>query len=209
MRPCSIYSWRMLVSSRRRKPREREKAICPGADKCGGFGPLGCASSASGGQPAFGCGMSWFHAGAITACSRLGTHQQPARRQYRRREGVAFDYQIAKVCQLRRRALALQRLGASRTQRDEVSRLLAKEYVIWQITRAREKADALLRLVQEGHATPTLLYARASEIQALSNLPRPLLQLATGSPASKNEQSQRDLRPCSLRRTKTPMPLRR
>ena len=40
-------------------------------------------------------------------------------------------------------ALALQRLGASPTQRDEVSRLLAKEFVIWQITRAREKADAL------------------------------------------------------------------
>jgi high-affinity iron transporter len=89
-------------------------------------------------------------------------------------------------------ALALQRLGANRTQRDEVSRLLAKEYVIWQITRAREKADALLRLVQEGHATPALLYARASEIQALSNLPGSLLQLATGSPASKNEQSERD-----------------
>ena len=36
-------------------------------------------------------------------------------------------------------ALALQRLGASPTQRDEVSRLLAKEFVIWDITRARKK----------------------------------------------------------------------
>jgi high-affinity iron transporter len=89
-------------------------------------------------------------------------------------------------------ALALQRLGANRTQRDEVSRLLAKEYVIWQITRAREKADALLRLIQEGHATPALLYARASEIQELSNLPGSLLQLATGSPAPRNKQSERD-----------------
>ena len=74
-------------------------------------------------------------------------------------------------------ALALQRLGASPTQRDEVSRLLAKEFVIWQITRAREKADALMRLIQEGRATPTLLYARASEIQALSNIPVSLLNL--------------------------------
>jgi high-affinity iron transporter len=89
-------------------------------------------------------------------------------------------------------ALALQRLGADRTQRDEVSRLLAKEYVIWQIARAREKADALLRLIQEGQATPALLYARASEIQELSNLPGSLLQLATGSPASRNKQSERD-----------------
>jgi high-affinity iron transporter len=34
-------------------------------------------------------------------------------------------------------ALALQRLGADRTQRDEVSRLLAKEYVIRSLARGR------------------------------------------------------------------------
>ena len=78
-------------------------------------------------------------------------------------------------------ALALQRLGGNPAQRDEVSRLLAREYVIWQITRAREKADALMRLIQDGRATPTLLSARASEIQGLSNLPDSLLKLATGS----------------------------
>jgi high-affinity iron transporter len=78
-------------------------------------------------------------------------------------------------------ALALQRLGASPTQRDQVTRLLAKEYVIWQITRAREKMDALMRLIQEGRATPTLLYARASEIQALSEIPSSLLKLAIGA----------------------------
>ena len=75
-------------------------------------------------------------------------------------------------------ALALQRLGADRTQRDEVSRLLAKEYVVWQLTRAREKADALLRLVEDGRATPALIYARSSEIQVLSDLPDSLLKLA-------------------------------
>ncbi len=90
-------------------------------------------------------------------------------------------------------ALALQRLGASPTQRDEVSRLLAKEFVIWQITRAREKADALMRLIQEGRATPTLLYARASEIQALSNIPVTLLKLAIGSTPSGNGQSRSEL----------------
>lgn len=78
-------------------------------------------------------------------------------------------------------ALALQRLGASATQRDEVSRLLAKEYVIWQLTRAREKADALSRLIQEGRATSTLVAARAAEIQGLSAMPASLLQLALGS----------------------------
>ncbi|HEY5779595.1 MAG TPA: FTR1 family protein [Terrimicrobiaceae bacterium] len=89
-------------------------------------------------------------------------------------------------------ALALQRLGASPTQRAEVSRLLAKEYVIWQITRAREKADALMRLIHEGRATPELIYARASEIHGLSNLPGSLLKLATGATPLPNLQSESD-----------------
>ncbi len=81
-------------------------------------------------------------------------------------------------------ALALQRLGGSPTQRSEVSKLLAKEYVVWQITRAREKADALIRLIHENRATPELIYARAAEIQELSRLPGSLLQLAIGSAGS-------------------------
>ena len=91
-------------------------------------------------------------------------------------------------------ALALQRLGGSSTQRNEVSRLLAKEYVVWQITRAREKADALMRLIHENRATPELIYARAAEIQGLSQLPGSLLQLATGSAASSNLPSESDFR---------------
>ncbi|HEY5741234.1 MAG TPA: FTR1 family protein, partial [Terrimicrobiaceae bacterium] len=90
-------------------------------------------------------------------------------------------------------ALALQRLGANPTQRTEVSRLLAKEYVIWQITRAREKADSLMRLIQEGRATPALVYARASEIQALSDLPTSLLKLATGTVPVESGQGDDDL----------------
>ena len=73
-----------------------------------------------------------------------------------------------------------------------MSRLLAREYVIWQVTRAREKADALMRLIQEGRATPTLLSARASEIQGLSKLPDSLLKLATGSVSSEAGQSNAD-----------------
>jgi high-affinity iron transporter len=81
-------------------------------------------------------------------------------------------------------ALALQRLGGSPTQRSEVSKLLAKEYVVWQITRAREKADALIRLIHENRATPELIYARAAEIQELSRLPASLLELAIGAGGS-------------------------
>lgn len=81
-------------------------------------------------------------------------------------------------------ALALQHLGASPTQRREVSRLLVREYVIWQLTRAREKTDALTRLGQENRTTATLLTARASEIHGLAAFPQSLLELATGAAPS-------------------------
>ena len=90
-------------------------------------------------------------------------------------------------------ALALQRLGGSPTQRSEVSKLLAKEYVVWQITRAREKADALIRLIHENRATPELIYARAAEIQELSRLPASLLQLAIGSGGSTSLRNESEL----------------
>ncbi|TLD69233.1 hypothetical protein FEM03_19235 [Phragmitibacter flavus] len=75
-------------------------------------------------------------------------------------------------------AMALQRLGGEKKHQYEVSRLLAREYLLWQITRAREKSDAFNRLAEEQRATPTLVNARASEIQALSQFPASLLQLA-------------------------------
>ena len=90
-------------------------------------------------------------------------------------------------------ALALQRLGGSPTQRSEVSKLLATEYVVWQITRAREKADALIRLIHENRATPELIYARAAEIQELSRLPASLLQLAIGSGGSTSLRNESEL----------------
>ena len=77
--------------------------------------------------------------------------------------------------------LALQRLGGDAAHRDEVSRLLAREYVVWQITRAREKSDGLIRLVREGRATIALVRARAAEIQELSLFPSDVLSLAINS----------------------------
>ena len=77
--------------------------------------------------------------------------------------------------------LALQRLGGDAAQRDEVNRVLAREYVIWQITRAREKSDGLSRLVREGRATTALVRARAAEIQELSRIPSAVLSLAINS----------------------------
>ena len=78
-------------------------------------------------------------------------------------------------------AMALQRMGAEKTHREEVARLLAREYVQWQITRAREKSDALARLSDDGRTTRELVVARASEIQELSDIPSELLDLALPS----------------------------
>jgi len=78
-------------------------------------------------------------------------------------------------------AMALQKMGGESTHQNEVSKLLGREYVLWQITRARERSDALLRLIQDGRATPTLVASRSAEIESLSDLPPSLLQLATGS----------------------------
>jgi len=75
-------------------------------------------------------------------------------------------------------ALALLRLGGEKKHQEEVGRLLSKEYVIWQITRAREKADALGRLLDDGRSTASLVTARASEIQELSQIPPTLLTSA-------------------------------
>jgi high-affinity iron transporter len=77
-------------------------------------------------------------------------------------------------------ALALQRLGGEATHRVEVGKLLAREFAIWQLTRAREKMDALTRLIRDGRSSPTLIAARAAEIQGLAEIPPTIITLATG-----------------------------
>jgi len=91
-------------------------------------------------------------------------------------------------------ALALQHLGGDATQRQEVARLLAREYVLWQLTRAREKTDALLRLIQDGRATPTLIAARAAEIEELGEIPPGLLKLAMGKEPASRPNSENEYR---------------
>lgn len=75
-------------------------------------------------------------------------------------------------------AMALLRMGGEKAHQAEVGRLLAKEYIQWQVTRAREKTDALARLSDDGRATPLLVASRASEIEELSSLPEHLLKIA-------------------------------
>ncbi|MDD5199897.1 MAG: FTR1 family protein [Terrimicrobiaceae bacterium] len=82
--------------------------------------------------------------------------------------------------------LALQRIGGAEDQRAEVARLLARETLVWQGSRARERTDDLLRLAKAGRATPELVSLRAAEIQALTTFPSALLAAAkvTGQPAT-------------------------
>jgi len=64
------------------------------------------------------------------------------------------------------------------SQRTELQRALAREYIIWQTTLAREKSDTLLRAVERGHFNPDFIQARAAEIEALSRFPESILVAA-------------------------------
>ena len=78
--------------------------------------------------------------------------------------------------------LALQRIGGATDQRAEVARMLARETLVWQGSRARERADDLLRLAKAGRATPELVALRTAEIQALTEFPPALLAAAKLAP---------------------------
>jgi high-affinity iron transporter len=78
--------------------------------------------------------------------------------------------------------LALQRIGGAADQRAEVARMLARETLVWQGSRARERADDLLRLAKANRATPELVALRTAEIEALASFPPPLLSTAKLTP---------------------------
>lgn len=62
--------------------------------------------------------------------------------------------------------LALQRSGGAQT--DEISRLLAREALLWNGSLAREMTDGLRRSVAEGKRWPSIVEARSAEIAALA-----------------------------------------
>ena len=74
--------------------------------------------------------------------------------------------------------LALQRINGAADQHAEVAQMLARETLVWQGSRARERADDLLRLARADRATPELVALRASEIDALTHFPPALLEAA-------------------------------
>jgi high-affinity iron transporter len=81
-------------------------------------------------------------------------------------------------------ALALQRLGTNKSETDAVSELLAREHLSWQVTRVREKLDALKRVAVAGRANVELVAARLAEISQLSQFPPELQVIAKVTPTS-------------------------
>jgi high-affinity iron transporter len=81
-------------------------------------------------------------------------------------------------------ALALQRLGTNKSETDAVSELLAREYLSWQVTRVREKLDALKRVAVAGRASVELVATRLAEISQLSQFPAQLQAIARVTSAS-------------------------
>ncbi len=99
-------------------------------------------------------------------------HRQSSQKLEEAREWRAL-IQLPKYADAVQGVMALQ--VARDTQRDEVSKLLAREYLVWQTTLVREKADALHRLIQQGRSTPELLATRSREIEVLAIFPLTLL----------------------------------
>jgi high-affinity iron transporter len=80
-------------------------------------------------------------------------------------------------------ALLLQQSDARRVQQSSVSRVLASEYLTWQVMRVRQLCDYLQQGVANGEATDAFIGACTSEILALANFPPELLE-AAGLPAA-------------------------
>ncbi len=99
--------------------------------------------------------------------------------------------QIPKYADAVQGVLALQHGKGS--QRGAAAQLLAREYLVWQTTLVREKADAMHRLIQQGRSTPELLATRSSEIGTLADFPPSLLKMAVPDAPAPAQQAQAKL----------------
>ncbi|HEY2342592.1 MAG TPA: FTR1 family protein [Chthoniobacteraceae bacterium] len=80
-------------------------------------------------------------------------------------------------------ALLLQQSDAGRVRQPEISQVLAREYLSWQVMRVRQLLDYLQQGAANGEATDAFIDASAAEISTLSAFPSALLQTA-GLPAA-------------------------
>ncbi len=79
-------------------------------------------------------------------------------------------------------AILLQTNDVEQMRSPTVTKALAREYVGWQVLRARQLLDYLQLGVQRGDATASFLDLYSNEVRALVNFPAPLLA-AAGLPA--------------------------
>lgn len=113
------------------------------------------------------------HVCALEMLDRQGREEIEAAREWR------ALIQLPKYADAVQGVLALQH--GKGTQRDAVSQLLAREYLVWQTTLVREKADALHRLIEQSRSTPELIAARTGELSVRAAFPPSLLLLVLPS----------------------------
>ncbi|HSJ04535.1 MAG TPA: FTR1 family protein [Verrucomicrobium sp.] len=127
------------------------------------------------------------HVYALEMLDRQGKEQLESAREWR------ALIQLPKYADAVQGVLALQH--GKGAQRDAVGQLLAREYLVWQTTLIREKADALHRLIQQKRSTPEMLATRSSEIQTLAEFPPALVSIVIpgSAPAPSESTSWRTL----------------
>ncbi len=69
-------------------------------------------------------------------------------------------------------------LPADQVRQGGVTQALAREYIGWQVARARQLMDALQHTMASGEATDAYIRAKLAEVQALAQFPAPLLAAA-------------------------------
>ena len=79
-------------------------------------------------------------------------------------------------------ALLLQQ-PVERARQPDISKVLAREYLTWQVMRTRQLLDYLQEGAANGEATDAFIDATTAEVRALANFPVELLQIA-GLPAT-------------------------
>jgi len=78
---------------------------------------------------------------------------------------------------------ALQEIPENPEAQQRITKLLAREYLAWQVARLRQKLANLSQLARDQRADPALCVARSSEVLALAQFPKGILEVATGNDA--------------------------
>jgi high-affinity iron transporter len=84
-------------------------------------------------------------------------------------------------------AIALTRLGSNRSQIPQIKQLLAREYLVWQSSRIRQKTDDMLRYITRSDFSPLILSSRSHEIQELASFPQDIIRASALLPEQRGQ----------------------